>query len=141
MAKLATENLFQEIEISNENEIFNKNEMLIDEYENTDQNNNEKLPITLFQETETEFLDKLLHTADGSESDDETDGPIEFIKNIVNNVKQDFDGIVEDGERKTFLNILIKIFATLLSVKADNIEKIIKVVKLAVSTVLKTWSK
>lgn len=141
MAKLATENLFQEIEISFENEIFNKNEMLIDEYENTDQNNNEKLPITLFQETETEFLDKLLHTADGSESDDETDGPIEFIKNIVNNVKQDFDGIVEDGERKTFLNILIKIFATLLSVKADNIEKIIKVVKLVVSTVLKTWSK
>ena len=135
MAKLATENLFQEIEISNENELFNENEMLIDEYEN----NNEKLPITLFQEIETELLDKLLHTKE-SESDDESDGPIEFIKNIVNAVKQDFDGVVEEGERKTFLNILTKIFATFLSVKADNIEKIIKVVKLAVSTVLKTWS-
>ena len=106
MAKLATENLFngKSTEISNENELFNENEMLIDEYEN----NNEKLPITLFQEIETELLDKLLNTK-GSESDDEIDGPI------------------EGGERKTFLNILTKIFPTLLSVKADNIEKIIKV--------------
>lgn len=119
--------------------MFNENEMLIDENENTDQNNNEKLPITLFQEIETELLDRLLHT-EGSESDDETDGPIEFVQNIVNTVKPDFDGVVEEGERKTFLNILTKIFATLLSIKADNLEKIIKIVKLSISTVLKTWS-
>ena len=62
MAKIATENLFQEIEISNESKIFNENEILIDENENTDQNNNKKLPITLFQEIETELLDRLLHT-------------------------------------------------------------------------------
>ena len=76
----------------------------------------------------------------GSESDDETDGPTEFIQNIVNTVKQDFDGVVEEGERKTFLNILTKIFATLLSVKADYLEKIFKNAKLSFSTVLKTWS-
>ena len=125
MAKIVTENLFQEIEISNENKMFNENEILIDENENTDQNNNKKLPITLFQEIETELLDTLLHT-EGSESDDEIDDPIEFIQNIVNTVKQDFDGVVEEGERKTFLNILTKIFATLLSIKADNLEKIFK---------------
>ena len=125
MAKIVTENLFQEIEISHENKMFNENEILIDENENTDQNNNKKLPITLFQEIKTELLDTLLHT-EGSESDDETDDPIEFIQNIVNTVKQDFDGVVEEGERKTFLNILTKIFATLLSVKADNLEKIFK---------------
>ena len=116
MAKIATENLFQEIEISNESKIFNENEILIDENENTDQNNNKKLPITLFQEIETELLDRLLHI-EGSESDNETDDPIEFIQNIVNTVKQDFDGVVKEGERKTFLNILIRNFATLLSVK------------------------
>ena len=67
-------NLFQEIEMPNENETFNEN-------------NNEKLPVALFQETETELLDVLLEK-DGSESDDETDGPIQFIQNIVETVKK-----------------------------------------------------
>ena len=130
-SKMATENqyvnnLFQEIEMPNENETFNEN-------------NNKKLPVALFQEIETELLDVLLEK-DGSESHDETDGPIQFIQNIVETVKRDFDGLVEDGERKTFLNILPKIFATLLSVKADNIEKIVRLIKLFISTVIKTWS-
>ena len=130
-SKMATENqyvnnLFQEIEMPNENETFNEN-------------NNKKLPVALFQEIETELLDVLLEK-DGSESHDETDGPIQFIQNIVETVKRDFDGLVEDGERKTFLNILTKIFATLLSVKADNIEKIVRLIKLFISTVIKTWS-
>ena len=119
-------NLFQETEMPNENETFNEN-------------NNEKLPVALFQEIETELLDVLLEK-DGSESDDETDEPIKLIQNIVETVKKDFDGIVEDGERKTFLNILTKIFETLLSVKADNIEKIVRLIKLSISTVIKTWS-
>ena len=130
-SKMATENqyvnnLFQEIEMPNENETFNEN-------------NNKKLPVALFQEIETELLDVLLEK-DGSESHDETDGPIQFIQNIVETVKRDFDGLVEDGERKTFLNILTKIFATLLSVKADNIEKIVRLIKLFISAVIKTWS-
>ena len=37
------------------------------------ENNNEKLPITLFKEIEIELLDSLLHN-DGNDSDDETDG-------------------------------------------------------------------
>ena len=119
-------NLFQETEMPNENETFNEN-------------NNEKLPVALFQEIETELLDVLLEK-DGSESDDETDEPIQLIQNIVETLKKDFDGIVEDGERKTFLNILTKIFETLLSVKADNIEKIVRLIKLSISTVIKTWS-
>ena len=117
-------NLFQEIEMPNENETFNEN-------------NNEKLPIEIFQEIESE----LRYVLDDSEWDDETDGPIQFIQNIVETVKKDFDGVLEDGERKTFLHILTRIFATFLSVKADNIEKIVKLIKLSISTVIKTWSK
>ena len=135
MSKVATENLFQEIEISNENEMFNENKMLIDENEN----NNETLLITLFQETETELFDRLWHN-DSNNSDDETDGHIEFIQNIVNTIKEDFEGVNEEGERKIFLNILTKLFATLCSVKADNLEKIIKIVMLSISVVIKTWS-
>ena len=117
-------NLFEEIEMPNENETFNEN-------------NNEKLPIEIFQEIESE----LRYVLDDSEWDDEPDGPIQFIQNIVETVKKDFDGVLEDGERKTFLHILTRIFATFLSVKADNIEKIVKLIKLSISTVIKTWSK
>ena len=116
-------NLFQEIDMPNENKTFNEN-------------NSEKLPIEIFQEIESE----LRYVLDDSESDDETDGPIQFIQNIVETVKREFDSVLEDGERKTFLHILTRIFATLLSVKADNIEKIVKLIKLSISTVLKTWS-
>ena len=116
-------NLFQEIEMSNENKTFNEN-------------NNEKLLIEIFQEIESE----LLYVLDDSEPDDETDGPMQFIQNIVETVKRDFDSVLEDGERKTFLHILTRIFATLLSVKEDNIEKIAKLIKLSISTVIKIWS-
>ena len=37
------------------------------------ENNNEKLPITLFKEIEIELLNSLLHN-DGNDSHDETDG-------------------------------------------------------------------
>ena len=35
-----------------------------------------------------------------SESGDETDGPIQFIKNIDEKVKKDFDDVVVDEEKK-----------------------------------------
>ena len=40
---------------------------------------------------------------ESSKSGDETDSPIQFIKNIVEKVKKDFDGVVVDEEKKTFL--------------------------------------
>ena len=70
-------NLFQEIEMPNENE-----------------NNNEKLPVALFQEIETELSELLFFQNEGSESDDEIDVPIQFIKNIVEKFKKDFDGVL-----------------------------------------------
>ena len=118
-------NLFQEIEMPNEDE-------------NNNENDNEKLPVALFQLIDAELRDVLLHNED-SKSDVETDGPMQFILNIVENVKRDFEGVV-DRERKTFLRVLTKIFATLLSVKADNIEKIINLIKISLSTVIKSWS-
>ena len=102
------------------------------------ENKTGQLLIPLFQEIEAELCDAILH---GSRpEDDETDGAIEFIKNIIDKVKSEFEGLIENADQKKFLNILTKIFTILLSVKADNSEKIIKIVKLAVSAVLKTWS-
>ena len=101
-------NLFQEIEMPNEDE-------------NNNENDNEKLPVALFHLIDAELRDVLLYN-EGSESDDETDGPIQFIQNIVENVERDFEGVV-DGERKTFLRVLTKIFVTLLSVKAETLRR------------------
>ena len=98
-----------------------------------------ELPISLFEEIEAELCDRLLHSS-SPEEDDETEGAIEFIKNIVDKVKEEFEAVVEDGNQKKFLNTLTKVFTILLSVKADNADKIIKIVKLTVSTVLKLWS-
>ena len=65
---------------------------------NENENNNQKLSVALFQEIETELSELLFLQNEGSESDDETDGPIQFIKNIVEKVKKYFDGVVVDEE-------------------------------------------
>ena len=64
-------NLFQEIEMPNENKTFNEN-------------NSEKLPIEIFQEIESE----LRYVLDDSDLDDETDGPKQFTQNIAETAKK-----------------------------------------------------
>ena len=103
---------------------------------NENNNNIEKLPIELFREIEVKLLDSLVNT----DSDDETDGPINFIKQVVESVREEFDSVVEEEDKKTFIHLLSKILATLPSVKADSIENIIKLVKLTVSTIIRKWS-
>ena len=92
----------------------------------------DQLPISLFQEIEAELCNHILHTAEG----DKTDGAIDFIKDIVEKIKLEIDLLVENNQ-KTFLSTLSKIITILLSVKVDSADEIIKVVKLIVSTVLK----
>ena len=117
---------------------------LFDEFEvsmtNENENNNQKLPFALFQDIEIELHEMLFLENEDSESGDEIDGPIQFIKNIIEKVKKGFDNVVVDKEKKIFLSILTKIFATLLTVKVDNIEKIINLIKISLSTVIKSWS-
>ena len=115
-------------------------EIKIDNEINTE--TKEKLPIELFQELDVELLDSLLHKDNnkGEISDDETDGPIDFIRQIADRVRKEFDEVVKKGERKTFIHLFTKILAVVLSVKADNIEKIVNLVKLTISKVLKTRS-
>ena len=112
-------------------EIENENMFEIELEQN--ENKNEKLLIELFQELETELLDSLLHKENNNDlSDDETDGSIDFIRQIVDNVREEFDGFVEEGDRKTLLHLLTKILEVVLSVKADSIEKIISLIKLTI---------
>ena len=121
MSKMAVENTDNLFEL--ELDIFNNNEK-------------EQLPISLFQEIEADLCDSSMHSS--SAEDDQTDRPLDFIKNIVDNIRAEFEQFVENGEKKQFLRILSKIFTILLSVKADNSKKIIRIVKFSISAVLKT---
>ena len=62
------------------------------EIEIENNNNTEKLPIELFREIEVELVN--------TDSDDETDGPINFIKQVVESVREGFDGVVEEEDKK-----------------------------------------
>ena len=97
----------------------------------------EELPISILKEIEVELCNNLLHSAEPA---DQTDGPLEFIQNIVDNVRGEFEYFLENGDKRNFLKILTKIFAILLSVKADNSKKTINIIKFAISSVVKRWS-
>ena len=82
-------------------EIENENMFEVELEQN--ENKNEKLPTELFQELETELLDSLLHKENNNDlSDDETDGPIDFIRQIVDNVREEFDGVFKQYGFWTF---------------------------------------
>ena len=99
--------------------------------------NNENLPVSLLKEIEIELSNRLLHSGEAA---NQTDGPLNFIQNFVENIKLEIENFVEDKENAVFLQILSKIFAILLSVTADTPKKIINIVRIAVSTVLKKRS-
>ena len=66
------------------------------------QNNlEEKLPISLFQEIEADLCDKLMHTS--SDDTDQTEGALDFIQDIVDNVHAEFETFLEDEEKKIFI--------------------------------------
>ena len=100
-------------------------------------NEPETLPNSLLKEIEVELSDNLIHT---EVADDQTDGTVEFILNIIEKVKAEIDLFLIDSDKVVFLLILTKIFTVLLSVKADTPEKIIKIVRIAISTILKKLS-
>ena len=91
MPKMAVENTddLSELEL----DIFNNNKK-------------EQLPISLFQEIEADLYDRLMHTS--SPEDQQTDGPLDFIQNIVDNIRAEFEQFVEDGEKNSFWEFSVK---------------------------------
>ena len=98
---------------------------------------NSKLPTYLFEVIESELTNIMI---DESSPEEETDGAFELIKNIVDNVRSEIENFVEKEDLKKFLYVLTEVFTLLLNVKVDNARKIINIVKLAISSILKNWS-
>ena len=105
------------------------------EFEDFNKNNNLNIdPISIIQEIEQELSEKLFNQK--SEGDSK-DGPLNFIENLTNNLQIEFDKTLgEDADKKLFIRSLTKIFAIVLSTRADSVEKI-KNIKIAVKTFVK----
>ena len=73
-------------------------------------------------------------------SEEETGGAIDTIRIIVDSVRSEIENFVGNDDLKKFLYVLTKIFTLLLNVKVNNTEKIVSIVKLAISSILKKWS-
>ena len=98
---------------------------------------NIQLPTYLFEEIETELTNLII---DKNSSEEETDGAFDIIRNTVENIRSEIDSFVQNGDLKKFLYILTKIFTLLPNVKVDNSKKIIRIVKFAISSVVRKWS-
>ena len=95
-------------------------------------------PLSLFQEIEKEVSEKLLKERGEGDS---TDGAFIFTENLTENLEAEFDEIIgADGDKKQFITSLTKIFAILLSTRADSVGTIKNIVKIAIRLVVRQWS-
>ena len=99
--------------------------------------------LRLFQEIErelSEYLKKKEKSEEKSEGDS-TDGAFSFIENLTNKLQTGFDETIGgDGEKRQFIRSLTRIFAILLNTKVDSVDKLKKIIKIAINTVVKLWS-
>ena len=109
------------------------------EWNNNDQKNEIEIDSTcLFQKTERQLSEYFLEEKGEGDS---TDWVFSFIENLKNKLQAEFDKTIgEDGARRHFIKSLTRIFAILLNTKVDSVDKIKKIIKIAVNTVIKLWS-
>ena len=99
---------------------------------------NEQLPTYFFEEVEEELTKTLILDAGNSEK--ETDGAFELVRNIVDKIRHDIEKAGLSGDLQKFLHTLTNIFTLLLNIKVDTGDKIIKIVKILNSLIAKKWS-
>ena len=91
-----------------------------------------------FQEMEKELKEFLLEQQVEGDSKDET---FEFVDNLTNRIQEEFDEIIgQEIDKKSFIKLLICIFALLLNTKVDSVDKIKRILETAINTTLKIWS-
>lgn len=73
-----------------------------------------------------------------SDNDDLTDGIVEALSAISEQIQEEFDELLGgDTDKKLFLKSLSKIFALLLNTKVTTAEKIEKIIKIALETTVR----
>ena len=103
-------------------------------------NTNDPLSIEILNEIETELDHLFGDEINDIEFSDNTDVSIDFLKEVVEKIKTEFDGILEDPNKKRYLEVFSRIFARLSTLKVDNFEKIANIIIISLSKVVKIWS-
>ena len=104
-----------------------------------DENNERELGLNyLFQQIEQDLSNLPLQPNSG---EDATVGAFTFIEKLTESLQAEFDESIgqNDSNKKQFIRSLTKVFAILLNIRVDNVEKIKKIIKLPISTVFKLW--
>ena len=71
---------------------------------------------------------------------DSTDGIFSLLSQISNSLQEEFDELLSgDSDRMRFVKALLKIFTLLLNTRVDTAEKIKRIIKIAIKTILKIW--
>ena len=83
----------------------------------------------IFEEIRKEVEEYLLEESDNADS---TDRIFNFLSTLSDKIQEEFD-----ANKKRFLRALTRIFALLLNIKVDMLEKIKRVLKIAVETTIK----
>ena len=83
--------------------LFDEFEVIVDK--NTDE---DILSIKVFDEIETELRHLFDEETNDIEFTDDTDRPIDFLKEVVQKFKTEFDGILEDPNKKKLSGFLLK---------------------------------
>ena len=91
----------------------------------------------IFEEIHKEIGDYLVGQGNDADS---TDGVFDFLENLTSRLQEDFDKLIgEDSDKKRFVKALMCIFALLLNTKVDRVDKIKRILRIAVKTTLKIW--
>ena len=73
------------------------------------------------------------------ESDGE-DGLFSIVEGVTNRLQEDLDELIsDDTDEKHFIKSLTRVFAVLLNTKVDTVDKLKKILRIAVKTTLKIW--
>ena len=71
---------------------------------------------------------------------DAEDGFFNIVDDLTNKLQEDYEELIgEDSDKKRFIRSLTRVFALLLNTKVDTVDKIKKILKIAVGTTLKIW--
>lgn len=103
-------------------------------------NTNDPLSIEILDEIETELDHLFGDEINDIEFSDNTDVSIDFLKEVVEKIKTEFDGILEDPNKKRYLEVFSRIFSRLSTLKVDNFEKIANIIIISLSKVVNIWS-
>ena len=93
--------------------------------------------VQLFEEISTAVSNFVQCKNGGSDS---SDGIFDTLSETAESVIDDFEDIIRiSNDKKFFIRALTKVFTLLLNTNVDTVNKIKKILKIAIETTLKIW--